>query len=216
MRRFAPLVVAAMVVVTACRSKSEGERPATRQLLVRVHLLHFAGVPSLTTRISDGEARRVVAAANRIWSRAGIAMVVESVRSDEAVPNADAIGWLTTSHDDEGPDAVLANLALIRPAVRFEPDVHHVYFIGALPCNGITMAPDAIFVQDQPRLTAVPGGGDAPRARVLAHELGHAVGLLGHASEPDHLMFPGSAGVRLGDDEIATAVQFVGSMHQRR
>jgi hypothetical protein len=215
MRKIAPLILAVIVGMSACRTQSHGERPVSRELRVTVHLLHFDGLPSLTTRISDSEARRVVAEANRIWSKAGISTVVESVRSEEAVPNADALGWLTTSHENEGPDAVLANLALIRPAGPFDPDRHHIYFIGTLPCNGITMATDAMFVQDEPQLMQVPGGGREPRARVLAHELGHTLGLLGHAPERDQLMFPGSTGVRLTESEIETASQFITSMQQR-
>jgi hypothetical protein len=192
----------------ACRANGGKERHPPKELPVVVHLLHFDSATGLTTRISESEARRLIAEANRIWSRAGISIVIDAVRSEDAIPNADALGWLTTSHEDEGPDAVLAKLALIRPPVHGGPARLHVYFIGALPCNGITMVPDAVFVQDRPQLTEVPGGGREPRARVLAHELGHAFGLF-HAGERDQLMFPGSTGVRLTESEIATAVIFI-------
>jgi hypothetical protein len=187
---------------------SSREPPAARTLHVTVHLLHFDGVPDLTTRISEAEARRVVAAANRIWSAAGISLVVDAVRKEEAIHDTAAIGWLTTSHEAEGPDAVLANLAPLRPAVHDSRSKVHIYFIGTLPCNGITMQPDAVFVQDEPHLREVAGGGHDPRARVLAHELGHVFGLF-HASEPDRLMSGGSTGVRVTDSDVATVVRFV-------
>src|SRR5207248_1597736 len=102
--------------------------PRTRELTVVIHLLHFDSATGLTTRTSEGEARRVIAEANRIWSRSGISIVIDAVRREKAVPNAAALGWLTTSHEDEGPDAVLANLALIRPPDPV-PASLHIHFI---------------------------------------------------------------------------------------
>ena len=63
--KIAPLTLAMIMGLAACRTRSHGERPVGRELLVAVHLLHFDGAPSLTTRVSDSEARRVVAEANR-------------------------------------------------------------------------------------------------------------------------------------------------------
>jgi hypothetical protein len=202
-------------------SQSGSAASATKELPAVVHLLHFDGATGLATKISESDARRIIAEVNQIWAPAGISIVVASIRNDEAVSNASAIGWLTTSHDDEGPDAVLANLALIRPATVGEPGSLHIYFIGALPCNGITMLrrddprgrPDAVFVQDQPRLREVPGGGREPRARTLSHEIGHTLGLF-HASEGNKLMSPGSTGVRLTESEIATARHSITSKPQ--
>jgi hypothetical protein len=147
------------------RNASSREPSAVRRLPVTVHLLHFEGVPVLTTTITEAEARRVVAAANRIWSGTGISIVIDAIRKEEAIHDMAALGWLTTSHEDDGPDAVLANLAPIRPAVHPDKSRVHIYFIGTLPCNGITMVPDAVFVQDDPHLREVAGGGHDPRAR---------------------------------------------------
>jgi len=194
--------------VAAVRNASSREPSAVKTLPVTVHLLHFQGVPDLTTNITETEARRVVVAANRIWSGTGISLVIDDVRKEEGIHDLAALGWLTTSHEDEGPDAVLANLAPLRPAVRHDKSRIHIYFIGTLPCNGITMVPDAVFVQDAPHLREVAGGGHDPRARVLAHELGHVFGLF-HASEPDRLMSGGSTGVRVTDSDIATVGRFV-------
>lgn len=199
------VTLAILVSAAAQRPASSREPAVSRTLPVTVHLLHFQGLPILTTQVSDREARRVVAAANRIWSAAGLSIVVDAVRQDEAIHDPAALGWLASSHDDEGPDAVLANLARIRPPIDRDRARVHIYFIGTLPCNGITMLPDAVFVQDEPRLVQVAGGGHDARARVLAHELGHVFGLF-HAPERDRLMFGGSNGVRVTDRDVATFV----------
>jgi len=56
---------------------------SSKELPVVVHLLHFDGATGLTTQTSDGEARRLVAEANRIWRGAGISFVVAAIRKDE-------------------------------------------------------------------------------------------------------------------------------------
>ena len=77
------------------------------------------------------------------------------------------------------------------------------------------MLPDAVLVQDEPHLMEVRGGGRDPRARVLAHELGHVFGLF-HAPERDRLMFGGSTGVRVTDSDVATAARFITTTRARR
>ena len=204
-----PLVLS--ICLAACGTKHE-EAPRRRELPVTVHLLHVTSAPSLTTQTSETEARRLVAEMNRIWSAADFSVVINAVQTEEAVHDAAALAWFTSSHADEGPDAVLAHLIPIRPAVSDQASVH-IYFIGSLPCNGITMPPNAIFVQDHPQLREVAGGGREPRARVMAHELGHVFGLF-HAIDPDQLMFGGSTGVRLTETEISTAVELITALHR--
>ena len=200
------LLFASIVGLATCGTKQEAQ--STRQQLhVTVHLLRVTTAPSLTTQTSDADARALVAEMNRIWSAAQFSVVIDKVQNEEAIDDAAAITWLTSSAGDEGPDAVLANLLRIRPPVSNQATIH-IYFIGTIPCNGITMPPNAIFVQDNPRLRDVAGGAHDPRARVMAHELGHVFGLF-HVDEPDRLMFGGSTGTRVTDSETATAVNFM-------
>jgi len=56
------------------------------------------------------------------------------------VPDPVALGWFTTSHDDEGPGPLIEHLTPLRPPVAAQPKRLHVYFVGTRPANGITVS----------------------------------------------------------------------------
>ena len=52
---------------------------------VRVHLLQCKEAPALHCVLKEADVRRVFGKANRIWNKAGIALSIESIVSEEAV-----------------------------------------------------------------------------------------------------------------------------------
>src|SRR6185295_19451395 len=56
---------------------------------VRVHLLQCKDAEALHCRLKEEDVRRVFGKANRIWNKAGLALHVESIVSEDAVVNDD-------------------------------------------------------------------------------------------------------------------------------
>jgi hypothetical protein len=159
---------------------------------VRVHLLRSAGEDALNARLKEVDVRRVFGKANRIWTRAGLALDLESIVDEEAVADGfDA---------SKGPDAWKA----ARPEASRSAGLIHVYYVHLLPTNGIYMGADAIFVKDTAALRPAKGGVDEPLPRVTSHEIGHALDLT-HRQDTINLMASGTTGWSLNDEEIGRA-----------
>jgi len=159
---------------------------------VRVHLLRSKETAALDCRLGDEDVRRIFGKANRIWNRAGLALAVESIRSETAViPEGFEDSRLEDFRGTRPPDS--------RPAGMI-----HVYYVHGLPTNGVFMGRDAIFVKETASLRAVKGGVDEPLPRVSSHEVGHAFGLA-HRQSVINLMASGTTGWSLNDSEIDAA-----------
>src|SRR5579883_1500318 len=112
---------------------------------VRVHLLRSKETAALDCRLGDEDVRRIFGKANRIWNRAGLALAVESIRSETAViPEGFEDSRLEDFRGTRPPDS--------RPAGMI-----HVYYVHGLPTNGVFMGRDAIFVKETASLRAVKG-----------------------------------------------------------
>lgn len=156
---------------------------------VRVHLLQCKDVEALHCVLKEADVRRVFGKANRIWNKAGIALSVESIVTEDAVK-------------PEGFDeARLQDFKGTRPPKGLESGMIHVFYVHQLPTNGVYMGRDAIFVKDTAALREVKGGVDEPIPRVTSHEIGHALGLP-HRQNTINLMASGTTGWSISDDEI--------------
>lgn len=161
---------------------------------VRVHLLRCKEEDALHCRLEEKDVRRVFEKINRIWNRAGLAPLVESIVSEDAVR-------------PEGFDAATSPLETYkaaRPKDSRAAGMIHVYYVHLLPTNGVYLgSSDAIFVKDTAALRPVKGGVDEPLPRVTSHEIGHAMGLP-HRQDTINLMASGTTGWSINDPEIET------------
>jgi hypothetical protein len=160
---------------------------------VRVHLLRSKDEDALHCRLEEKDVRRVFGKVNRIWSKAGLAMHVESVVPEDAIR--------PEGFDPDEPTMRAYRLA--RPAASRADGMLHVYYVHKLPTNGVFMGPDAIFVKDSAALREAKGGVDEPLPRVTSHEIGHAMGLA-HRQDTINLLASGTTGWSVNDAEIAT------------
>ena len=164
---------------------------------VRVHLLRSTGEDALNCRLEEKDVRRVFEKINRIWNKAGLAPMVESIVSEDAI------------RPEGFNPATLNDFKAVRPAKGRDAGMVHVYYVHALPTNGVFFGTDAIFVKDTAALRAVKGGVDEPLPRVTSHEIGHAMGLP-HRQDTINLMALGTTGWSINDAEIETVRAWAG------
>lgn len=158
---------------------------------VRVHLLHCKEQPALDCGLKEEDIRRVFGKVNRIWNKAGLALRIESIATEDAVVAEDF------------SEQRLEDYRATRLAPGAAAGMIHVYYVHRMPTNGVFMGRDAIFVKDTAALREVKGGVDEPLPRVTSHEIGHAMGLP-HRQNTINLMASGTTGWSVNDEEIDT------------
>lgn len=161
---------------------------------VRVHLLTEDSGSPLNSSMTAARVEQTWPAINRIWAAGAIRFQLETVLTEAARP-----GPIPDHPHKASPEWLRVHL----PIDQRGTNVLNVYFVEQCSVNGICF-PDAIVVKPRPELRPVPGGTDNPLARVIAHELGHALGLA-HRLDYDNLMSPGTTGTKLNAAEISQA-----------
>lgn len=190
----------AAALLGSLRASAQGLVPSDeyRFLPVRLHLLRSKTVRELNSRLRPADAQRILGKVNDIWRPAGIQFWTESVLEEEAA-SAELYAAL-------GENRTEAHLKLIRPRLTQSDRMFHFYFLHEMRPNGYCLdgSYELVFVKDAVRLEKVRGGGDTPIARVLAHEVGHALDL-DHRQDTYNLMASGTTGVTLNQEEVRTA-----------
>lgn len=158
---------------------------------VRVHLLQCKDAEALHCRLKEADVRRVFGKANRIWNKAGIALGIESIVTEDAI------------HAEGFDENRLEEFKATRPPKGTVSGMIHVFYVHRLPTNGVYMGREAIFVKDSASLREVKGGVDEPIPRVTSHEIGHAFGLP-HRQNTINLMASGTTGWSINDGETET------------
>ena len=146
--------------------------------------------PALSSRRTEGELLAILDGMNEIWSQAGIRLELESIGTlevPEAVLRAVSAGNLRAFFDELGgsidsPQSAAINGFYTRRLGR---------------ANGISvLGSRSFFVIDEPSVFD---------RRVSSHEVGHILGLHHVLSDRGRLLYSGTNGMRLTEDEAAVA-----------
>jgi hypothetical protein len=188
----APITVAALVTL-ACSDSETLQSPSdsefeTITLDVRVHLLQSAGFSALNATLSDEAVDTLFAGVNDIWRQGRIEWRVESIVREQA-RNGDTYDALLGG---DIPPSFSAFSSII-PTPNLLSGQWDVVVVNDLAniAGGVYL--DAlgvvIFAEFGPIGAQLPGGAGR---RILAHELGHSLGL-GHVpcTPEGNLMAPG-------------------------
>ena len=168
----------------------------------RIHVMTAPDLELANCRLTDAGAARVLDQLNAIWHRAHIHFGLESIRRER--PDQAARSRANT---DGQPGAFAMPERILLPRSSRTFDGLHAYYFHTLPINGADLGGDVVLVQEGAQVQPVDGGTDNPMARVTAHALGYALGLLDDF-DPANLMSQGTSGVALDDaqTEVARAV----------
>lgn len=178
------------------------EPPAYEQFVIiplRVHILRSAELKEVNCALEDADVARVLGKVNGIWHVAGIHFGLETLVREDA---AEQEKFRLARELNGG--ASLSMFRALRPEASRKFEGLHVYYIHALPVNGVYMGDHFAIVKETARLRPVEGGIDEPVPRVTAHELAHALGL-NHRQDRVNLLASGTTGTKLNSTEVETA-----------
>ena len=155
---------------------------ATPQILflpVKIYCYSFTTAPELNCTLGQSEIKALMDKVNHIWKQAGIQWTIESIVTRTA-----------SSHDfpplmgDESRFEIRERLVSISPKEESRPRLWKIAIIGRYPgrAGGVNIREThtTYFVERTPR-------GTKGYPMVLAHELGHSLGLQ-HTNLPGNLM----------------------------
>jgi len=150
-----------------------------------LRIFALTGAEDLRSMRDDEDIERLVVNASEIWKQASIELTIESISRIEI--------------DDGGVRLFLLNPAVfMREVEGYNPNGINVFLVKSLGgINGIAFSGS--------RSIAVADFTTVYDFRVLAHEMGHILGLSHIVNKRDRLMFRGANGFGLLLDEIITA-----------
>lgn len=150
--------------------------------------------PEISTHRTEEDLRKILVGMNEIWSQAGISFVLRNIETVE-VPEDILAGML---RGDLEPffGEIGGEIALTLPSAI---NGFYIRYVGGP--NGINpFRSRSFFVIDEPSVFD---------RRVSSHEVGHILGLHHDLIDPRRLLYSGTNGMALTEDEAAVARYFV-------
>ena len=199
------------MILGAC-SDSAGptDHPEPTELAVRVHLVQSDQLDELNVRLSDAEVAELMTTVNETWAQAGVTWILESIVREDA--RNESLFGLTLTDSTVNPVSVLTSV--LTPE-NVQADIWNVFLIrdfgGGL--GGVYLPIEKVVVSaeiDPSGQRDIDGG----MSRILAHELGHSLGLV-HVPcvGQGNLM---AAGCALGTRTLLGATQITGARLQAK
>ncbi len=149
--------------------------------------------PTISTHRTKEDLREILQGMNEIWSQADIRLelqTIESVEVPEAILQGMLAGDLAPFFNEMGESITLLQFSTI----------NGFYVRGVGGPNGINpFRSRTFFVIDEPSVFD---------RRVSSHEVGHILGLHHVLDDPDRLLFSGTNGMTLTEDEATVARYF--------
>lgn len=185
-------LISTLLLTLALRALGQEITPIIA-LPVSVHLLQSEQHSKLNSNTTRAVVENIFLYVNQIWSQAGVQFVVRTIEPLQAL-QVPSQRW--PQRDRNWVKSAIPMDKLTAPAI-------HVCFIHDMGPNGFYYGQPAV-VKDAVKLRNVSGGTDQHVARVLAHELGHALSLQ-HREQHTNLMASATTGFSLNEMEIKEA-----------
>jgi len=189
------LTISVLLLAAACSSTAPGASdaadPGLITLPISLYIVENQTEGGESSSRSVNELEEIGAGMAEIWAPAGIILDINVVGS---VPVPDEVIRAVANRDGQ------TFLAALRAGMFEVPDpgvISGFYVPSAGGANGFVPSLTRVFfVTDEPTVHD---------QRVSSHEIGHLLGLHHEADDPERLMFSGTNGMNLSEDEIATA-----------
>ena len=197
-----------MILGACSESAGPSDHPEPIELAVRVHLVQSDQLDELNVRLTDAEVTELMTAVNETWAQAGVIWSLESIVREDARNESLFQSALT----DPAVSPVSVVTSVLTPD-NVRPDIWDVFLIrdfgGGL--GGVYLGIQRVVVSaeiDPSGQRDIDGG----MARILAHELGHSLGLV-HVpcAGQGNLM---AAGCALGTRTLLDVIQITGARLQ--
>ena len=172
--RLSVLIGIALILGACSDGAGPTDHPEPIELAVRVHLVQSDQLDELNVRLSDAEVTELMTAVNRTWAQAGVIWSLESIVREDARSESLFHSALT----DPNVSLVSVLTSVLTPE-NVRPDIWNVFlirdFAGGL--GGVYLPIEKLVVSaeiDPSGQRNIDGG----MSRILAHELGHSLGLV--------------------------------------
>ncbi len=192
------------LILGACSDSAGPTGPEAIELAVRVHLVHSNQLDALNVRLSEAEVAELMTAVNETWAQAGIVWSVENIVQDDARNES-----LFSRALIDPTVSLISVLTSVLTLESLRDDIWNVFMIRDFgdALGGVYLEIERVVVSAEidPSGQRDTNGG---MARILAHELGHSLGL-------DHVQCAAqgnlmAAGCTLGSRTFLDATQIAG------